>query len=115
MKVAVLGTGNMGSGLARRIASAKHSLTLRGRDAAKSAELAQSFGAATGASAVSDADVIIIATPYSEAVGVLRQIGDLTGKVIVDITNPLTPDYSATTIGFSTSAAEEIQKALPRA
>lgn len=115
MKVAVLGTGNMGSGLARRLASANHTLALRGRNAAKTAELAQSLRAGTAASAARDADVIIIATPYSEAVGALREIGDLNGKVVVDITNPLTPDFSGTTIGFTTSAAEEIQKAFPGA
>lgn len=39
----------------------------------------------------------------------------MTGKTIVDISNPVTPDYSALALGFSTSAAEEIQKAVPTA
>ena len=45
----------------------------------------------------------------------LQSAGDLKGKVIVDVTNPLTADYMGLTIGHSTSAAEEIQKAFPGA
>jgi len=48
-------------------------------------------------------------------VAALGSAGDLKGKVIVDITNPLTADYTGLTIGHSTSAAEEIQKAFPGA
>jgi len=33
----------------------------------------------------------------------------------VDISNPVTPDYSGLALGFTTSAAEEIQKAVPTA
>ena len=42
-------------------------------------------------------------------------MGDVTGKTIVDISNPVTPDYSGLALGFRTSAAEEIQKAGPTA
>lgn len=41
--------------------------------------------------------------------------GDLTGHVVIDITNPLTPDYMGLTLGHSTSAAEEIARAIPQA
>ena len=41
--------------------------------------------------------------------------GDLNGKIVVDITNPLTPDYMGLTIGHSTSAAEQIAQAVPEA
>ena len=42
-------------------------------------------------------------------------MGDLQGKVVIDITNPLTADYMGLTLGHSTSAAEEIAKAVPGA
>ena len=45
----------------------------------------------------------------------LRSLGSLEGKVIIDITNPLTADYMGLTVGFNTSAAEEIAKAVPGA
>jgi hypothetical protein len=60
-----------------------------------------------------DTDLLILAVPYVAAADALRGAGDLTGKTLVDITNPVTPDYSALALGFSTSAAEEIQKAAP--
>ncbi len=45
----------------------------------------------------------------------LKSVGDLQGKVVIDITNPLTADYMGLTLGHSTSAAEEIAKAVPGA
>jgi hypothetical protein len=62
-----------------------------------------------------DADLLILAVPYAATADALRGAGDVTGKTIVDISNPVTPDYSALALGFSTSAAEEIQKAVPKA
>ncbi|MGV8783592.1 NADPH-dependent F420 reductase, partial [Pseudomonas aeruginosa] len=50
---------------------------------------------------------------YQAALTALQSLGNLEGKVVIDITNPLTADYMGLTIGHSTSAAEEIAKALP--
>ena len=116
MKVALIGTGNMGSGLARLIATAGHTLSITSRNAEKGRELARSVGATyKDRDVAKEADVVIIATGYGEAVAALRSAGNLDGKVVVDITNPLTPDYMGLTLGFDTSAAEEIQKAFPKA
>jgi predicted dinucleotide-binding enzyme len=59
--------------------------------------------------------VVIVATAYSDAVTALQSVGNLGGKVVVDITNPLTADYMGLTLGYSTSAAEEIERAVPGA
>jgi len=116
MKVTLIGTGNMGSALAKHIAKAGHTLDIAGRDASKAQALAKENGASfTGGNSAEGADVVIVATAYADAVTALRAAGDLSGKVVVDITNPLTPDYMGLTIGHSTSAAEEIQKAFPKA
>lgn len=116
MKVALIGSGNMGTGLAKQLSKAGHSLAITGRNAEKARELARITGAAFKDKAVAEgADVVIVATPYGEAVAALRSAGDLKGKVIVDITNPLTADYMGLTLGHTTSAAEEIQKAFPGA
>jgi 8-hydroxy-5-deazaflavin:NADPH oxidoreductase len=116
MKVALIGSGNMGSGLARKLSQAGHQLALTGRNADKAKALAKDTGGTYKDKAVADgAEVVIVATPYGEAVSALRQAGDLAGKVIVDITNPLTADFMGLSIGHSTSAAEEIQKAFPNA
>ena len=62
-----------------------------------------------------DADVLILATYFPDAPDALRAAGDLTGKTIIDITNPLTPDMSGLSVGHTTSSAEEIQKSVPGA
>jgi predicted dinucleotide-binding enzyme len=116
MKVTLIGSGNMGSGLAKLITKAGHPLVIVGRDAAKAQDLARATGATVkAANAVEGADVVIVATAYADAVTALRAAGDTTGKVVIDITNPLTADYMGLTIGHVTSAAEEIQKAFPKA
>jgi len=116
MKVTLIGSGNMGSGLAKQIVKAGHALVVSGRNAAKAEELARATGATfKSANAAEGADIVIVATGYPDAVDALRTAGNLAGKVVVDITNPMTADYSALTIGQTTSAAEEIQKAFPKA
>lgn len=39
----------------------------------------------------------------------------MSGKIVVDITNPLTPDYMGLTVGHTVSAAEEIAARIPEA
>jgi predicted dinucleotide-binding enzyme len=116
MKVKLIGSGNMGSALATQISKAGHALVITGRNADKAKELARTTGAAFKDKAAADgADVVVVATAYPDAVAALQSAGDLNGKVIVDITNPLTADFMGLTIGHGTSAAEEIQKAFPGA
>jgi 8-hydroxy-5-deazaflavin:NADPH oxidoreductase len=114
MNIVVIGTGNMASAFAKQLTRAGHAVRIVGRDAAKAAALAQAHGAQVAAPAsAAEADLIITATAYGDAVAALSQLGDLTGKAVVDITNPLTADYMGLTLGHSTSAAEEIARALP--
>lgn len=114
MKVSIIGTGNMGSGFANQLVKAGHSVTVSGRDAAKAAALADASGAGIGnAASAAAADVIILATGFDTAVDALKSLGDLSGKIVVDVTNPLTTDYMGLTIGHSTSAAEQIAAAVP--
>lgn len=116
MKIALIGAGNMGSALARLATAAGHSLTITSRTAEKGRALARETGAAFKDSDVArDADLVIVATGYGDAVSGLRAAGDLDGKVVVDITNPLNADYSGLTVGFDSSAGEELQKAFPKA
>jgi 8-hydroxy-5-deazaflavin:NADPH oxidoreductase len=114
MNITLIGTGNMGSGLAKLIRKAGHSLVIAGRDASKAQALASAVGATYKATNASDgADIVVLATAYTDAVSALQSVGDLSGKVVIDISNPLTADYMGLTLGHATSAAEEIQKAVP--
>lgn len=115
MTTAILGLGNMGKGLAARL-SGKTDLILAARDPASAADLAKSTGArAMGyKEAVAAADIIVVALPYPVALETVKGL-DLAGKVVVDMTNPLKPDFSGMSLGYTTSAAEEIAKLAPGA
>src|SRR5450631_1075522 len=117
MKICVIGAGSMGSGFVKQFATAGHTVCIASRTAEKARTLAASYPNTTVVepSAAADADVIVLATGYGDAAEALRALGDLSGKVVVDITNPLTADYMGLSIGHVTSAAEEIAKAVPGA
>lgn len=119
MNIAVLGTGNMATGLAGLLGRAGYIVHIGARDASKGRSLAASLAGNIDVSdlrtAATKADVIVLALPYDAAAAVLADLGDISGKILIDITNPLTPDYMGLTIGHQTSAAEEIQKRAPKA
>lgn len=116
MKILLLGAGNMGSAFAQQFARAGHDVRLAATSLEKAQAVASRFQGVTAVPATgsaSDADVVVVATPYEQAVSALKSAGPLDGKVVIDITNPLTADYMGLTIGHDTSAAEEIAKAFP--
>jgi predicted dinucleotide-binding enzyme len=118
VKITVIGAGNMGSAFVKQLTRAGHQVSVAARDAAKAERLAAANPGAKAvapANAAEGADAVVLATGYGDAVAALRGAGNLAGKVVVDITNPLTADYMGLTIGHSTSAAEEIAKAVPGA
>lgn len=116
MKITIVGTGNMGAGFAKQFAVAGHQVQVVGRDGAKAEQFARTHGVRSVPNiGGADADVIVLATGYADAVPALKSLGSLAGKVVVDVTNPLTADYMGLTVGHNTSAAEEIAKAIPDA
>jgi predicted dinucleotide-binding enzyme len=111
MTTAIIGLGNMGKGLAKRLAG-KTELILASRDTAAVAAFAAGLDGVRTASvedAIAAADVVIIAVPYATA-RELAALPALAGKVVVDISNPVKADFSGLAIGHTTSAAEEIQQ-----
>lgn len=118
MKVTVIGAGNMGAAFVKQFTRAGHQVSVTTRDSVKAAQVAAANPGARAvatAGAAAGADAVVLATGYGDAVSALRAVGDLQGKVVIDITNPLTADYMGLTLGHSTSAAEEIAKAVPGA
>lgn len=116
MNITVLGAGNMGSALVKQLTRAGHTVRLSSRDMDKArAVAAENPGATAVASteALGDSELVIAATFYDDAVQALKSLGSLVGKVVVDISNPVTADFMGLTIGHDTSAAEEIARALP--
>jgi 8-hydroxy-5-deazaflavin:NADPH oxidoreductase len=113
MQVLVIGTGNMGAGFVKQLTAAGHQVSVAARDGGKAQALAQQYGAKAVAiaDAANSVDAIVVATPYEQAASALNSAGDVAGKVVIDITNPLNADYMGLTVGHSTSAAEEIARA----
>ncbi len=54
------------------------------------------------------AEEIVLAVPFGDVRSVLEECGDLTGKIIIDCTNPLTADFRDLTMGFSISGGEMV-------
>jgi NADPH-dependent F420 reductase len=119
MKVAIIGAGNVGKALATSITRAGHEVTISASTPESAQQAADEVGAHAAASnvdATRGAEVVILAVPF---VGAGKEVAQdireaVSGKTIIDVTNPLKPDYS----GLATegiSAAEEFQKQLPEA
>jgi len=116
MTIAIIGLGNMGKGLAKRL-SGKADLVIGVRNAADAAGFAreQNLPVTGVAEAVAKADIVVLALPYAAALELAATTPALAGKVVVDISNPLKPDFSGLSLGHTSSAAEEIQNAAPAA
>lgn len=102
-KVAIVGKGNVGGALGRGLERAGHEVRVVGNDPQRVRE------------AVGWGEVVILAVPYAAIDQAIGELGDaVRGKVLVDVSNALTPDFQLA-IGFTTSGAEELQKKVPSA
>jgi predicted dinucleotide-binding enzyme len=114
--ISIVGLGNMASTLADRALAGGNTVEIIGRDQAKANELAAALdGATVGAAGTAPAgDIVVLAVPYASAAAVVSEYGDaLDGKVIVDITNPITPDSQGFVTPEGSSGAQEIAKVAP--
>lgn len=120
MKIAVIGTGSVGGTLGRRWAELGHDVRFGVRDLADGSAntLVKGIkGTARLASvreACADADVVVLATPHAANANAIAAAGDLRGKILIDVTNPIGASL-ALEVGFSTSGAEEVAKLAPGA
>ena len=119
MNITLVGTGNMGSAFAKQLSAAGHTVRITGRDIGKATALAAQFAnvsAYPAAEALGDSDVVVVATAYEDAVQALQSLGDLSGKVLIDITNPLNFEtFDSLVVPVGSSAAAELQAKLPGA
>ena len=119
MKVAIIGAGNVGKALGGSISRVGHAVTISASSPASARTAAAEIGAEAASSnsdAARGADVVILAVPFVDAgEAVAKEIADdVAGRVVVDATNPVKPDYSGLATD-GTSAAEEFQRRLPDA
>lgn len=121
MQIAIIGTGNVGSAIARGLKGSSHSVSLGARDpqAAEVVALAAETGAvvALPAEAAARADLVILALPWAAAEAAVKGLGDLAGKIVIDCMNPLgiVDGALGLTLGHSTSGGEIVAGWLPGA
>lgn len=120
MRIGVLGSGLMGGKLGTIFARAGHEVVFSyARSDNKLKQLARDArGKARAGSpveAAKDADAIFLAVHWSRLDDVLKQAGELAGKVIVTCSLPMDVANSKLVLGTTTSGAEELAKKVPRA
>lgn len=117
MNILIIGTGNMGRGIATRALAGKNTVVLYNRDVAKAEALASELGAGVAGdvrNAIIASEIVVLATPYAASLEIAGRLGAaLDGKIVIDISNALNETYSGLALEPGTSAAEEIRKVLP--
>jgi predicted dinucleotide-binding enzyme len=115
--ISIIGLGNMASAIGALAVKGGNAVEVIGRDPDKAAALARALGNGATAGtwgAAPAGDIVILAVLFDSAVPVVSQYGDaLARKIIVDITNPFTPDAKGLVTPDGSSGAQEIAKAAP--
>jgi predicted dinucleotide-binding enzyme len=114
MRIAVIGMGNVGNALGRRWAQAGNAVNFCVRDPedSKKRQRAVTMRATIGpVGEASHAEAVLLAVPWRAVPDALQSAGDLSGKVLLDCTNPVTPELTELALGFNTSAGEEVARA----
>ena len=121
MRIAIIGTGNVGGAIAQGLKGKGHTVMLGARDPAATAVIALAGRAgakvATPVEAAAAAEIIILALPWTAAEAAVGTLGDLSGKIVVDCMNPLgrTAGGLGLTVGHTNSGGEIVQGWLPGA
>jgi 8-hydroxy-5-deazaflavin:NADPH oxidoreductase len=120
MRVGILGSGLMGGKLGTVFARAGHEVVFSyARSEQKLKALAQGARgkarAGTPREAAQGADAVLLAVHWSRTEDVLKQAGDLSGKVVVTCSLPMNEDNTALVVAHTSSGAEELAKMVPEA
>ena len=119
--IAVIGTGDVARALGPEFAAQGHTIVYGSRnpDSDKAHDLVAETGpeasVTTPAESVVGADIVVLAVPGMLVGEITESLGDLSGKIIIDPTNPLQRDGLRLTHGVETSNAEIIQAIAPEA
>jgi predicted dinucleotide-binding enzyme len=123
MKIAVLGTGMVGNGLATKLIEHGHQVMMGSRTAdSKAAQdwknsVGKEAQIGTFADAAGFGELIVSCTNGTNSVAALRQAGEanLRGKIVIDVSNPLDMSQKPPTLAFcnTDSLGERIQREFP--
>jgi 8-hydroxy-5-deazaflavin:NADPH oxidoreductase len=118
MKVGILGSGLMGAKIGTIFARAGHDVVFSySRRDDKLRELARSAGprarAGTPREAAENADALLLAVHWSRVEDVLRQAGDVSGKVVITCSLPMNASDTGLVVAHTSSGAETLAKKVP--
>jgi 8-hydroxy-5-deazaflavin:NADPH oxidoreductase len=110
--IAVVGAGRAGQALAQALVAKRYQVRFGVPDPVRHATLAPQFRNQATVSVVSEAiepaSIVILATPYSAALQVARDIPDWRQRILVDASNPIAPGMDGLLVGTVTSGAQQI-------
>lgn len=105
MKVAMIGAGNVGSALGKRLQGIGHDVRWGVPDPTN-AKYQALKNVTTPADAARDAEIVFLAVPWFAAQEAVQNAGPLQDKILVDVTNPIAKDFSdLVDLGGSSAAA----------
>jgi predicted dinucleotide-binding enzyme len=110
MRIAIIGKGNVGRTLGTNWASHGHEVMYGVRDVSKEEDSAKNLAVKEAAQA---SEVVVLAVPFDAVPKALQAAGNLSGKTLLDATNPLLPDLSGLDMPEGISAAEQIASLVP--
>ena len=115
--ISIIGSGNMATAIGTRAAKHGYTVEFMSRNTAKAQALADQIGngATVGTFGATPAgDIVIVAVLFAGAVEVVTHYGDaLTGKILVDITNPFNADASGLVTTAGNSVSQQIAAVVP--
>jgi len=120
MRIGILGSGLMGGKLGTIFARAGHEVVFSySRNERKLKRLAREAGgharAGTPREAALNADAVLLAVHWSRVGEVLKQAGNLSGKVIITCSLPMNADDTKLVIAHTSSGAEALAKKVRKA
>ncbi len=120
MDITIIGPGNMGRAIGARALAGGHPVTFVGKTPGSAEKAAKDIEASAknsvkvstaGLDTVELGDVVVLAVPYGVNIELAKQLGSkLSGKIVVDIANPLNATYDGLATAPDSSSAEEVAK-----
>jgi hypothetical protein len=120
MKIGIIGTGHMGSALRKALSRTGHEILIGSRDPEKAAKVGENSKSINTIycnyeETVKRSDVIFLAVRWRDTLDAIPALGNLDGKILIEISNPFSDDMDGLVFDSSTSAAETLSRHVPGA
>jgi 8-hydroxy-5-deazaflavin:NADPH oxidoreductase len=116
MRIAVVGAGNVGQALGTGWRKAGHDVcyVLRATTGGNADKVTAAGFGIVPLNQAANADVVVLAVPWPAVQDALQAMGPLSGKIVIDATNPLTSSLDLV-LGFQDSGGESVARLVPDA